>query len=182
MKKNTEIERKFLVRECDLPNVERRIYSEIVQGYVQSFGSSYHYRLRQALHFTPTNGFVGEQYFQTIKSTETKVRGEYEVELFKNQFMPLWPLCKNISVTKKRYKLNDVYPMVEGEGIEDVALDIYKADLKGLHVIEVEFDTEKNCDAFQPPSWFGVELTEDVRYNNFYLALDGLPDNFKDIK
>jgi CYTH domain-containing protein len=42
-------------------------------------------------------------------------------------------------------------------------------------VAEVEFDGEDAADAFEPPDWFGAEVTDDARYKNQRLACDGAP-------
>jgi CYTH domain-containing protein len=116
------------------------------------------------------NYSLGEQYYQTIKGFGTKKREEFEVELLKPQFSTLWPLCNNLIIHKYRYEI----PL---EGGKHADLDIYKNELKGLYTVEVEFDTEEECDSFMPPDWFGLEVTEDSRYSNFQLTLNGLPKN-----
>ena len=42
---------------------------------------------------------------------------------------------------------------------------------------EVEFPSEDASQAFDPPSWFGHELTDDPRYRNRALAVDGRPSD-----
>lgn len=169
--KNTEIERKFLVSIENLPDLSKRNYMDVSQGYIQSVGCSYVYRLRQVLHMSSDGYNLGEQCFQTIKGLGLKVREEYEIELLKPQYHQLWPLCKNISIHKFRYEI----PI---EGYEHSAyIDIYKNELEGLITVEVEFNTEERCDAFVPPAWFGREVTEEKEYTNFHLSINGLPQN-----
>ena len=60
-------------------------------------------------------------------------------------------------------------------GAAMVEVDEYEGDLRGLLVAEVEFDDEAASDAFTPPDWFGPEVTEDDRYKNRALAVDGRP-------
>jgi hypothetical protein len=73
--KNIEIERKFIVLVENLPDLSKQAYRDINQGYIQNFlGSSYIYRLRQVLHMSPTNYNLGEQCYQTIKGTGSKIR------------------------------------------------------------------------------------------------------------
>jgi adenylate cyclase len=44
-------------------------------------------------------------------------------------------------------------------------------------LVEVEFDSDEAMAGFDPPAWFGIEVTDDRRYTNAGLALDGLaPD------
>jgi CYTH domain-containing protein len=42
-------------------------------------------------------------------------------------------------------------------------------------VAEVEFESEAAADEFEPPDWFGPEVTDDPRYANRALAVDGVP-------
>ena len=169
--KNIEIERKFLITEENIPDVSLFVYGDTTQGYIQNIGSSYLYRLRQIIYMSKNNYCLGEQYLQTIKGFGTKKREEFEIELLKPQFSVLWPLCNNLIVHKFRYEIP-----IEGTK-RHIDFDIYKNNLKGLYTAEVEFDTEEECDAFEPPAWFGMELTHDPRYSNFQLAVNGLVIN-----
>ena len=40
-------------------------------------------------------------------------------------------------------------------------LDEYSGELEGSSVVEVEFESEAAASAFEPPAWFGRELTGD---------------------
>lgn len=166
--KNKEIERKFIIEKHNLPDLSKKIYREITQGYMQGMGDNHIFRLRQVLNMSPTNFNLGEQYFQTIKGKESKVREEYEIELLKPQFSTLWPLCKNFSLTKKRYEI-----FTNEKGILRMYIDVYKSYLSGLSVVEVEFANEEDCDGFVPPNWFGEEVTENKEYTNFELCKKG---------
>ena len=42
---------------------------------------------------------------------------------------------------------------------------------------QCEFESMDALEAFVAPEWFGVEVTDDGRYTNAALALDGLPDH-----
>ena len=44
-------------------------------------------------------------------------------------------------------------------------------------VAEVELASE--ADAFDPPAWFGREVTDDPAFSNAALAADGLPEGFR---
>ena len=37
-------------------------------------------------------------------------------------------------------------------------------------VAEVEFDDERQCERFEPPDWFGEEVSGKSRYSNVRLA------------
>ena len=50
-----------------------------------------------------------------------------------------------------------------------------KGFLDGLRIAEIEFSTDVESDNFRCPEWFGEEVTEDERYKNWSLALNGIP-------
>jgi adenylate cyclase len=39
----------------------------------------------------------------------------------------------------------------------------------------VEFGTEEAADVFEPPAWFGHEVTDDARFKNQRLVSEGAP-------
>jgi len=55
-------------------------------------------------------------------------------------------------------------------------VDVYDGDLAGLVVAEIEFDSPEQGDAFEPPGWLGREVTDDSRYGNRTLAVEGRPE------
>ena len=57
-----------------------------------------------------------------------------------------------------------------------IELDVFSGAHDGLVLAEVEFESTEALEAFEPPEWFGPEVTDDGRYTNAGLALDGLPD------
>jgi adenylate cyclase len=152
-----EIERKFLIGEApswlgDHPAKELR------QGYVV-LADDTEVRLRTA---------DGARLL-TVKRGRGEVRCEEEIELDAAQFEALWPLTESLRVSKRRYRV----PL---EGTDLTAeVDVFAGDLEGLVVVEVEFPTQDQSRAFQPPSWFGREVTGDVRYSTAELARAGLP-------
>ncbi len=151
-----EIERKFLVTELP-PELDSVVGISIRQGYVAIEDSDFELRFRQK----------DGSFYQTIKQGSGLVRQEYEIELTRDQFKSLWPLTESRRIHKVRYKL----PL--GDLICEV--DIFGEPLKGLQLVEVEFDSVEQSNTFMPPDWFGNEVTEDRHYKNRQLALHGLP-------
>ena len=49
-------------------------------------------------------------------------------------------------------------------------LDIYEKHLKRLSTVEVEFDTEEEANSFNPPEWFGEDITYNPTYKNSNLS------------
>jgi CHAD domain-containing protein len=103
-----------------------------------------------------------------VKKGLGRTRREEEIALEPEQFRRLWPLTEGHRVEKVRHLI----PSADGLTIE---LDSYAGELDGLVTAEVEFDSEARADAFEPPRWFGPEVTDDPRYRNARLARDGAP-------
>jgi adenylate cyclase len=96
------------------------------------------------------------------------VRSESEIELTSEQFDSLWPATEGRRVEKTRR----VWPLEGGPAAE---VDVYAGRLDGLVVVEVEFVSASEAEAFVAPAWFGSEVTDDDRFKNRRLALDGRP-------
>ncbi len=153
----TEIERKFIVYR--LPGTLKPHDSmPIRQGYV-AVGDAWEIRLRH----------IAGRHFLTVKEGKGLARREVEVELDAVQFERLWPLTQGKRLEKVRHR------SVHGDSVLEI--DVYRGDLEGLCLVEVEFNTTAAAENFQPPEWFGREVTLDERYKNRYLALHGRPED-----
>jgi CYTH domain-containing protein len=152
----TEIERKFLVHM--LPDsLDDLNGAPIRQGYVIIAEQGVELRVRQKR----------SRYFQTIKMGEGLARTEIEMELTQDQFQQLWVHTRGRRVSKTRYTL----PL----GDHTAELDRFDGDLQGLVLVEVEFESVAASQQFDPPEWFGAEVTEDKCYKNNHLAVHGIP-------
>lgn len=149
-----EIERKFLVlTPPDLTDARR---FDLMQGYITTPDDSIEVRLRRE----------GMRCVLCVKSGEGVVRTEREIELDGAQFETLWPETLGRRVEKTRWtgQLNDgwIYE-----------LDVYAGALAPLLTVEVEFPSQAAAAAFQPPEWFGRDVSFDNRFRNKSLALRG---------
>lgn len=131
-----EIERKFLVDELPF-DPETYPFVSIEQGYLALEPKGQEVRLRKK----------GAGYYLTVKSQGTLVREEYEVELSQEQFEVLWAGTTGRRLQKDRYLF------------EAFELDIYKGNLEGLIVAEIEFADAQEAQSFQSPNWLGQEVT-----------------------
>ena len=153
---STEIERKFLV--SNLPDtLDSHLHAAIRQGYLIITDDGTELRIRQK----------ADRYFQTIKMGEGLSRTEIEIALAEDQFNGLWPHTSGCRVSKIRYTI----PL----GEFTAELDCFEGDLTGLEMVEVEFPSVEASRGFVPPTWFGIEVTEDKRYKNKWLAKNGIP-------
>lgn len=159
-----EIERKFLVPA--LPDAAVRAPARrIEQGYV-AIGERTEVRLRRA----------GGRLTLTAKRGRGEAREEHELALYREQFEALWPLTAERRLVKSRR----LVPLGEGDGNGGAdpllaEVDVYEGELAGLVTVEVEFASTEQSGSFQPPEWFGPELTGDPAYANRSLASQGLP-------
>lgn len=149
----SEIERKFLIAALPADLGEGSV---VRQGYLALDGTTeVRVRERRGRHTL------------TVKGGRGRERAEVEVEIGGAAFAELWPLAAARSVVKRRHEV-----AVDGGTAE---VDLYEERLAGLAVVEVEFATPEEADRFRPPGWFGREVTEDGRYANARLAVDGPP-------
>jgi adenylate cyclase len=152
-----EIERKFLVP--DPPgDLDRHPSTAIEQGYLAIADDGTEVRIRRR----------GGRATLTVKGAGGRSRIEEELEIEEERFERLWPLTAGRRIEKTRYEI----PAGDGLTIE---LDVYGGGLAGLVVAEVEFPSEGAADAFSAPAWLGPEVTDDPRYKNQRLAVEGAP-------
>ncbi len=153
-----ERERKFLVAELpELPDAG----TEYRQGYI-AIDRSVSVRVRDA-------GAKGCTL--NLKGGTGGVRVELEWPIDRPQFDALWERTEERRVRKTRHQV----PF----GGQIAEVDVFADHLDGLTMVEVEFDSDESMAAFEPPPWFGREVTDDPRYSNAVMAVDGLdPDLF----
>ncbi len=150
-----EIERKFLVDELPA-ELDERARCELRQGYLVIAPDGSEARVRSD----------GRRHRLTVKHGRGMARGEFEIELTSDQFERLWPATEGRRLAKTRYEL----PAVDG-----LVVDVYHGSLEGLKVAEVEFADRGAAESFEPPPWFGREVTDEPAYKNASLATRGVP-------
>ena len=104
----------------------------------------------------------------TVKHGGSLSRIEVELPLPAHEFEVLWPL----TVGRRLRKLRRDLP---GPGGLKIEIDLYEDALAGLQVAEVEFPDEEAAHRFQPPAFWGREITGDPAYRNETLTRLGLP-------
>lgn len=150
-KRTLEIERKFLVK--TLPkNLRQFSKSRIEQGYLAVDPHGIEVRLRKK----------DDKLLLTAKRGEGTAREEEEIELDADSFTKLWRLTKGRRLRKTRYKIP--------HGELCIEVDVYSGSNKRLVVAEVEFPNQQAAKKFNPPEWFGKDVTDDKRYSNKHLA------------
>jgi adenylate cyclase len=149
-----EIERKFRVRDVPHPLGDG---TRLRQAYLAVDGDI-EVRVRDR----------GGTLVLGVKGGRGLKRSEVEVEIDAATFDELWSLATVRRIDKTRYRMPT--------GGHTAELDVYTGALKGLVVAEVEFTSREEAEAFNPPAWFGDELTDDPRWANAALATDGPPE------
>ena len=143
-----EIERKFLVE--TLPEgLEQYPKTYIQQAYLSTDPVV---RVRR----------MDEEYVLTCKGPGLMSREEEEMPLTAEAFGRLLAKADGTVITKDRWRI----PC----GSYTIELDVFAPPFAPLVVAEVEFPTEESAMAFQPPAWFGREVTRESAYTNATLS------------
>lgn len=138
-----EIERKFLIKE--LPDLSKYEYVDIQQGYLST---SPVVRVRKK----------NDKYILTYKGSGLMAREEIEAALTQEAYEHLLEKIDGYPITKRRYLIPlDPYT---------IELDVFEGHMEGLIMAEVEFPSVEEADGFNPPDWFGEDVTGDRRYHN----------------
>ena len=148
MPKNTEIERKFLVK-SDAFLAQATHHYEIEQGYLcKEPGKTIRVRIRDA------------QAFLTIKSGKLReglAKFEWEREIDVNDARELMKLCLPGEIQKTRY----IIPITNERCWE---VDVFHGRLDGLVLAEIELGDEN--EPVSLPDWIGEEVTGQPQYYN----------------
>ena len=153
-----EIERKWLVNKFPAP-FRSFPHKKIRQGYLLISPDGGEARIREK----------DDKYTFTLKKGTGKVRQELEIEISKEDFDVIWTSTIGKRVEKTRFTIPNSGSMIE--------VDIYHGNLEGLMTAEVEFESEDTSNAFSVPDWFEQEVTEDERFKNQSLSVDGIPQS-----
>lgn len=157
-----EIERKYLVKY--LPDgLDQHPHSEIEQCYLSS-------------HPTLRIRHIDDRYVLTVKehlqsTSSAIVNREEEFEMSADSYFRLREKCDGRILSKTRYRI--LLRRLHADGnFEDLVaeLDLFHGRHEGLQLVEVEFPHTLEADAFEPPDWFGEEVSQDSRYRNSQLA------------
>lgn len=152
MTENTEIERKFLVK--DERFKEHAIRSQYIeQGY-----------LCKEPEKTIRIRICDEKAFLTIKSSQLReglAKFEWEKEIDVIDARELMRLCLPGVISKRRY----IIPAEPYSGEERYwEVDVFAGRLEGLVLAEIELGSEEEI--FDKPEWIGEEVTGQAQYYN----------------
>lgn len=153
-----EIERKYLIH--TLPkNITDYPHHIIEQGYLSTNPVV---RIRR----------IDDNYYLTYKGSGLMVREEYNLPLTKESYEHMLPKIDGLLIQKIRYLI----PLKPIDcGLKDTKsllaeLDVFEGKLAPLMLVEVEFESVEDANAFIAPDWFGKDVTKDGRYHNSNLS------------
>lgn len=144
-----EIERKYLI--LQLPeHLEDYPHDHISQAYISTDPVI---RIRKK----------NQNHILTIKSRGLLAREEIEMPISEESFAHLLTKKDGISIEKTRYKI----PESHGYLIE---LDVFHGVYEGFIMAEIEFPDLESANSYEPPKWFGKDVTMDPRFHNSSLS------------
>ena len=146
-----EIERKFLI-ETAPKGYESYPYHMIEQAYLCTDPVV---RIRRE----------DSEYYLTYKGKGLLAREEYNLPLTAESYAHLLTKADGNILTKKRF-------LIPVEDCPDLTIefDVFEGKFAGLMLAEVEFTSEEDAIAFQPPSWFTKDVTLSGEYQNSRLS------------
>lgn len=153
MAQQTEVERKFRVRQELLPSLPAG--SQLAQGYLS---------LQPVVRVRTVHAPDGtETAYLTIKGKGLTDRAEFEYEIPFDEATALLELAQATIVRKTRYR----FPV---EGAPDLhwELDVFEGDNQGLVIAEVELPAANHD--FPRPDWIADDVSHDSAYQNVKLA------------
>ena len=148
-----EIERKYLV--SGIPdNIDSYPCRFIEQGYLNTAPVV---RVRRD----------NDNYYLTYKGGGMMAREEYNLPLTKESYEHMRPKADGILISKTRYLIPEKDRLT-------IELDVFDAPYEGLYLAEVEFSSEEQALSYNPPVWFGKDVTNSGKYHNSRLSQGNL--------
>ena len=139
-----EIERKFLVK--------------VLPEHLESFSR---HRIEQAYLCTDPVLRIrrkDERYILTYKGPGFLAREEHEFPLKEESYQQLLKKAEGTVISKWRYRIPYEAYVIE--------LDVFDPPFAPLILAEVEFSSEEEATLFEPPVWFGEDVTYNPSYTN----------------
>lgn len=146
-----EIERKFLIKKEQLPeNLNAYPHNTLEQAYIITC---------PVLRIRKKN----DSCILTYKGEGLMKREEAEFPIPEDAYQKLLTKTEGNIITKTRYKIPEKDDLT-------IELDIFHGLFEGLFLAEVEFPDEETAISYQPPVWFGKEVTNETTFHNSTLS------------
>ena len=163
-----EIERKYLLKDS--------ILSLIKEHHLQKLKITQFYTT-----ITPLKGVryrqMDDRYFKTIKHGTGASREEIEVEISETKFQKKLKNRIKDGIRKNRY-------MFDFKG-KEYSIDVFKKDLKGFYILEIEFPSIEAFETFELPDLLKKHVIKDVSFDESFrnknIVLNGRPQTSYDL-
>ena len=147
--------------------IERKWLIDKYKNYVLAYSSIEQFIKQGYILVSPNSQlrirFVDCKTYLCLKFTEDIVRDEYEYEI---------PLCDGLEMLKRcEWKVEKIRREYKSSPDETHTYDLYP---NGLMVVEVEFKSKEEAEAFKTTFFFGEEITGNREYSNITLAKQNL--------
>ena len=142
--------------------IERKFIPETLPENLDSYK---HHKIEQAYLNTAPVVRIRKQdddYILTYKSGGMMAREEYNLPLDEKSYNHLLKKADGNIISKTRY----IIPIQDGLIAE---LDVFEGKFEGMLLVEVEFESIEQANSFEPPEWFGEDVTESKFFHNSYL-------------
>ncbi len=163
-----EIERKYLLKDSILSLIKEHALQKhkITQFYTT---------------ITPIKGVryrqMDDRYFKTIKHGTGASREEIEIEISETKFQKKIKDRIKDGIRKNRY-------MFDLEG-KEYSIDVFKKELKGFYILEIEFPSIEAFEAFELPDLLKTHVIKDVSFDESFrnknIVLHGRPQTSYDL-
>ncbi|NME83321.1 CYTH domain-containing protein [Clostridium sp. SM-530-WT-3G] len=158
-----EIERKWLFNIDDVPTELSKTITDYKQGYI-SIEPEVRIRKRIVKNLVTMENSK-ETYALCIKGNGTLTRHEIQKDITEQEYKELQEvgnITEDMMISKHYYAI----PIVcDNNKIYRLTVGVVDADTPNEFCYgEIEFDTEEEAKAFNPPDWFGEDVTEDYSY------------------
>ncbi len=157
---NIEIERKFLLRAC---NIEKFLKKRKIQYSVKNIEQFY---LLISKKESIRCRKIGKRFIKTIKRGKDLAKEEIEKEITKKSYKK----CKEKRVGKILKKKRLEFKV----GGYLYQIDIFKGKLKNLRILEVEFSSIKKAQEFEVNNFLNnliiEEITQKIEFSNSFLS------------
>ena len=163
-----EIERKYLLKDSILSLIkEHKLKKQKITQFYTTITPRKGVRYRQ----------MDDSYFKTVKYGSGASREEIEVEIPESKFQIKLKERIKEPLRKNRY-------MFDFKGNE-YSIDVFKKELKGFYILEIEFPSMKAFETFTLPNILKPHVIKDVSFDESFrnknIALNGRPQTSYDL-
>ena len=163
-----EIEKKYLLRDSILSLInEKDLQKHKISQFYTTITVDKGVRYRQ----------MDDRYFKTIKDGTGASRDEEEVEISEKKFQKKFKDRIKEPIRKNRY-------MFHFKG-KEYSIDVFKKELKGLYILEIEFSTMEDFEQFELPPILKAYVIKDVSFDESFknksMVLHGKPQTAYDV-